>query len=100
MVDYIPLKGIRISNSPKHCLIRKLLLTCENKNDNECFKWAVTRALNPKDQHPERIKDIREKAKKLNWSGIQFSVSLPAIDKLNKTKLFPYTFLSTKKNEV
>ena len=33
----------------------------ENKSDNECFKWAVTRALNPIGNHAGRITErLRE----------------------------------------
>jgi hypothetical protein len=36
-------------------------------NDDECFKWAVTRALNPINIHPERIsKELEEQSKELN----------------------------------
>ena len=84
MVDYEPLKGNSYIELPKALLDKKAIINMQNKNDNECFKWAVTRALNPKDQHPERIKDIREKAEKLNWNGIQSPVSLPAIDKFEE----------------
>ena len=49
-------------------------------DDNECFKWCVTRALNPVDEHPERItKILREQAQQLNWSGIEFPLELQKI---------------------
>ena len=44
--------------------------------DDECFKWAVTRALNPvpRDQ-PRVIKLLRKQASRLNWEGISFPVT-------------------------
>ena len=44
------------------------------KNEDEyCFKWAATRALNPVEKHPERITgELREQAERLNWDGIVF----------------------------
>ena len=44
------------------------------KNEDEyCFRWAVTRALNPVEKHPERItRELREQAEGLNWDGIVF----------------------------
>jgi hypothetical protein len=46
-------------------------------NDNECFKWAVTRALNPTDTHPERIsKELKEQSEELNWEGTEFPTPL------------------------
>jgi len=54
----------------------------KNEKDNECFKWAVTRALNPKVENPHRIdRDLRERANDFNWSRIEFPVSLVSISK-------------------
>ena len=40
---------------------KKAIINMKNQ-DNECFKWCVLRALNPKDDHPERIdKDLKSK---------------------------------------
>jgi len=53
--------------------------------DNQCFKWAVARALIPVG-HIDT--NLREKAKELNWNGIDSPVSWQGIKKfeqLNKT---------------
>lgn len=63
--------------------------------DNERFKWCITRALNPVDEHPERItKDLRNRPKSLNWSGLEFPVSLKDIDKFerNNVEISIYVF--------
>ena len=45
--------------------------------DDECFKWCVTRALNPVQGNPERItKELRAQADKLDWSNIEFPVAV------------------------
>ena len=51
--------------------------------DAECLlKWAITRALNSVENHPERIdKNIREILETLNWEGMKFSVNLSDINK-------------------
>jgi len=42
----------------------------ENKDD-QCFKWSITRALNPVERDTERItKILKVQSKKLNWVGI------------------------------
>ena len=47
----------------------------QNK-DNKCFLWSVLRALNPKDNHPERVdKDLKLKENNLNMEGIEYPVS-------------------------
>ena len=53
----------------------------QNK-DNKCFLWCVLRALNPKDNHPERVdKELKLKENTLNMDGIKYPVSLKDIDK-------------------
>ena len=48
--------------------------------DQKCFKWCITRALNPVKKNAERItKDLREQSKDLCWKGIDFPVELDKI---------------------
>ena len=58
------------------------LINIKNK-DQECFKWAVTRALNPVDKNPQRITKIfQEQANDLDWSGIE--IPTPCTEKMFK----------------
>ena len=60
---------------------RKAIINMKNQDD-KCFMWCVLRALNPKDNHPERIdNDLKNKVDTLNMEGIQYPVSLRAIDR-------------------
>ena len=44
--------------------------------DDQCFKWCVTRALYPVEDHPEIItKKLRAQAEELDWSDIEFPVA-------------------------
>ena len=46
------------------------------------FLWCVLRALNPKDNHPERVdKELKLKENTLNMDRIEYPVSLVDIDK-------------------
>jgi len=57
----------------------------KNKEDNQCFKLSIVRALNPVKIHPERItKQLEEQAETLNFDGIAFPVSWKGIDKFEK----------------
>ena len=57
---------------------KKAIINLKN-HDDEYFKWCITRALNPVGYHPERITgELIEKAKALNWSGIEFPVAADA----------------------
>ena len=52
--------------------------------DEECFKWCITRALNPVDKNSERItKELKEQSDELDWSRIQFLVTADA-NEINK----------------
>ncbi len=71
-------KGKRISDETdeesKQCKCEK----CEEAK--MCFKWAVTRALNPVNDNPHRItEELREQAEKYSWDGIEFPVKVKDI---------------------
>ena len=52
------------------------VINMKNK-DQECFKHAVTRFLNPVSSNPERVtKLLREQAGELDWSGVAFPTHL------------------------
>ena len=60
---------------------RKAIINMKNQDD-KCFLWSVLRALNPKDNHPERIdNDLKSKVDILNMQGIQYPVSFRGIDR-------------------
>ena len=49
-------------------------------NDDQCFKWAVTRALHSVDRDAERIsKILRKQAEDYNWEGLEFPVKIKDI---------------------
>ena len=80
-VKYTPLKGSSYIPLPKYLITKNAIIKLKNEDD-QCFKWAITRALNPKDKHPECIdKNLQEKAKEFDWSSIEFPVSLKHINK-------------------
>ena len=60
---------------------KNALINMKNQ-DEECFKWCILRALNPKDNHPERVdKDLKSKVETLNMQGIHYPVSFRDIDR-------------------
>ena len=69
---------------PESIAEKKAVINLNNKN-NQCFKWAVTRALNMTDNHPERIDTKLIKAtEKYNWDSMTFAVNLGQIDRFEK----------------
>ena len=66
---------------PKALKDKKAIINMKNQDD-KCFMWSVLRALNLKDNHPERIdNDLKSKVDTLNMEGIQYPVSLRGIDR-------------------
>src|SRR6218665_93264 len=77
-VVYKPLKGSSYIPLPVELANKKAIINLKN-HDDECFKWCITKALNPVGSHPERITgDLIEKAKAFNWRGIEFPVAADA----------------------
>ena len=57
---------------PKAIVKRKTLINMENE-DEECFKWAVTRALNLVEKNPQRVtKELVKQSEELDWDWIEF----------------------------
>ncbi|PFX27766.1 hypothetical protein AWC38_SpisGene7512 [Stylophora pistillata] len=74
--SYIPLPEV---------LANKMAITKMKNNDQEYFKWCVTRSLHPVTSHPERIaKILRKQSEKLCFNGLKFPLSLRDIDKFEK----------------
>ena len=79
-----PMKGSSYIPLPKNLKNKKALINMKN-SDQECFKWAVTRRLNPVDIHPERItKTLIEQSEQYDWSGISFPTPTDEIARFEK----------------
>ena len=65
-VKYVPLGDSSYISLSKFLAAKKAIINLKNEDD-ECFKWAITRALNPVEKNSERIdKKHRETSKDLN----------------------------------
>ena len=83
-VSYRPLRGNIWILLFKELADKKAIINMKNK-DNKCFIWCVQRALNPTNNHPERVdKELMEKENTLNMEGIEYPVSLEDIDRFEK----------------
>ena len=66
-----PLNAGSYIDLPPFLKNKKALINMQNE-DEECFKWCILRALNPKDTNPGRIdKDLKSKQDTLNMKGIR-----------------------------
>ena len=79
IVKFNPLDGSGYSKLPKLISDKKAVINMKN-NDDQCFKWAVTRALNPVDRNSERItKELKDQAEKYEWKDMTFPVKVKDI---------------------
>ena len=79
-----PLKASSYIDLPKELKNKNAIINMKNE-DNKCFLWSILRALNPKDNHPERIdKDLKSKEHTLNMEGINYPVELKDIKRFEK----------------
>jgi len=79
-----PLRGNSYIPLPQKLAAKKAIINMENI-DNQCFKWCVTRALNLVPRDNERItKLLKNQSEDLDWTDIDFPVSLKNIDKFEK----------------
>ena len=84
VINYDPLRASSWIELDKFLVSKKAIINMKN-NENECFKWCVTRALNMKKKNNERIdKELIEKSKEFHWEGIEFPVKLDQIEKFEK----------------
>ena len=95
IVEYEPLSGSSYIPLPKALANKKAIINMKN-TDHQCFKWCVTRALNPVDKDSERITKIPQlQAEKLNWKDLNFPMELTQItrfEKLNKVSVNVYGY--------
>ena len=67
---------------PKAIKDKKALINLKNE-DQQCFKWCVTKALNPVDKNSERITELlREESKIPNWGDMEYPVNLERLTSL------------------
>ncbi|XP_022777882.1 uncharacterized protein LOC111319352 [Stylophora pistillata] len=81
---YNPLQGSSYIKLSPDLAKKKAIVNMKNK-DNECFKWCVTRALNPVKKDQECItKILKKQAEKLKWDGIKFPMEVKDIHRFEK----------------
>ena len=85
IVQYQPMKGSSYIELPQELRHNKKgLINIKNK-DNKCFRWCHIRYLNPQDKYPQRIKKSdKEFIKKLDYSEIEFPVTINQYNKIEK----------------
>ena len=76
-----PLNAGSYIDLPANFRNKTAIINMKNQDD-KCFLWCVLRALNPKNNHPERVdKDLISKQDTLNMEGIKYPVDFRDIDR-------------------
>ena len=85
-----PLGGSSYFPLPKKLAAKKAIINVKNVKDNECFKWAVTSAVYPREKNGERLNgEMRRNSERIDWTGINFPTPLKQIKRFEK--LNPYS---------
>ena len=97
IVNYSPLKGSSYIKLPQE-LKNRGLINLQNE-DNECFRWCHIRHLNPQGKDPQRIKKTDKTfICQLDYSSIEFPVTVKQINKIEKQNNICINLLVMKKN--
>ena len=83
MVDYRPIGGTSYIELPKNIFDTKSIVNVQN-DDQQCFMWAVLAALHPADFHAERVIHYEPYTEELNFTGIEFPVTVDQISKFER----------------
>ena len=79
ITKFNPIQGRSYAPFQKCVVKKKAVINMEN-NDDQCFKWAVTRALHSVGRDAERIsKILRKQSEDYNWEGLEFPVKVKDI---------------------
>ena len=85
---------------PKKLAARKAIINVKNENDHECFKWAVTSAVYPKEKDPQRLNKMRLDSNNFNWDGIDFPVSQNQINKFERQNEYAMNVFGYERDKV
>ena len=83
MVEYQPIGASSYIELPKFLFHKKAIINVKNE-DQKCFMWSVLAALHPADHNPQRITHYEPFEDELNFTGIEFPVSVDQISQFEK----------------
>ena len=85
--EFKPLKGSSYIELPDWIKKKKAVINILNKTDSECFKWCITRVMNPIGKRKNQnliTKKLREQSKIFDWTGVNFPTSFEDISRFEK----------------
>ena len=83
--EFKTLEGSSYVELPDWIKNKKAVINILNTTDSECFKWCITRAMNPIGKNQNLItKKLREQSKIFDWTGVNFPTSFEDISRFEK----------------
>ena len=82
-----PTKGSTYIKLPKQIEGKEAYINVRNRDDNECFKWAILSAIHPVNKWqcmPIRVSSYQQYNDNLNSSGIKFPVAIKYVKILKR----------------
>ena len=82
LAHYAPVKGSNYVPLPSKLKTKKAIINIKN-SDNKCFMWSVLAGIHevPLHSHPERLRHYQQFQDELDFTGIEFPVT---VDKIGK----------------
>ena len=85
IAQYTPVKGSSYILLPSKLKTKKAIINIKN-SDNKCFMWSILAALHPipYQRNPERLHHYQQYKDELDFTGIEFPVTVDKIGKFEK----------------
>ena len=94
LAEFLTKVGSSYTPLPDELKYRRAIINMQN-NGQECFKWAVTRALNPVKRDGESVtKILRKQVEKINWDDISFPTPFHHIDTFESVNKISVTVIT------
>ncbi len=79
IAQYRPLAGSSFIETPPSLAGKHAVINVHNRDDNECFRWAILSALYPATDNADRVCKYKKYVNNVNWDGLRFPVTLAQI---------------------
>ena len=83
IAQYTPVKGSSYIPLPNKLKTKKAIINIKN-SDAKCFMWSILAAIHPAKQTAERLYHYQQFQDKLDFSGIEFPVTVDKIGKFER----------------
>ena len=94
IAQYAPLKGSSYILLPSKLKTKKAIINIKN-HDNKCFMWSVLASIHPAFRDAERLYHYQQYKDELDFTGIEFPVTIDKIGKFERQNNISVNVLKT-----